>query len=96
MLTYHSFALHMRSVCSSCIHEKLPFTLGTKDVVMREDVATALGWLIIHPGFDHVDAAFAVVVDPTRPPKTSDIGGKRWPDFLAAVKEAAQNWASVS
>jgi hypothetical protein len=55
---------------------------------MRNDVTRAVGWLTDHPWCDHVDAAFAVAVDPYLRPETADVGGKRWPEFLEAVKEA--------
>jgi hypothetical protein len=58
------------------------------DDPIREDIGAAVGWLIAHPWGDHVDAAFAVVVNPHKHPKAFDLGGKRWPEFVEAVKEA--------
>jgi hypothetical protein len=63
---------------------------------MRDDVAAAVGWLAKHPRHDYVDAAFAVAADPHQYPKTSGLGGKLWPDFVAAVKEATQNQTILS
>lgn len=96
LLTYRSQALRLNSVCAPCIREKFPYTLGTRDEDLRTAVSEALFWLLAHPRMDHVDAAFAVVADPTRRPSPSDLGGRRWPEFVDAVKQATQNWELVS
>jgi hypothetical protein len=55
---------------------------------LERAVASALVWLKHHPERDYLDAAYGIAVWGRPFP---DIGGKRWPEFVAAVKKACTN-----
>jgi hypothetical protein len=58
---------------------------------LKRAVDEAIHWLKYHPGRDYLDAAYGIAVW-GRP--YSNIAGSRWPEFVAAVKEASQKLAS--
>lgn len=93
-LTYRSAQLRLHSVCAPCIRIHFPYTLGSRDDLLRDAVIAVLEWQRKHPHRDYLDAAFAVVASPPgtrrsslgRIPSTFSTG--RWPELITAVREA--------
>lgn len=54
-------------------------------------VDDAIIWLKHHPHRDYLDAAYGIAVWGRPFP---EVGGKRWPEFVEAVKLAAQKSAN--